>query len=62
MFDFERLTVEAAQENYPVLWMAVAQALSDLNVAEVATVVSLVVGTCPSCHANNYGCQCWNDE
>ena len=62
MFNFERLTPEAAQENYPALWTAAVWALPDLNITETAIVVSLVVDTCPSCHAANRGCQCWNDE
>lgn len=58
----EILTIDAALDGYTEVWLTARDLLPELNEAQLALVVSLVVDTCPHCHKRDSSCECWNDE
>lgn len=60
-YEFKRLSIEEASQQYPRLWATIESTLH-LTQSNIALMVSIVVGTCGACHDRHSGCQCWNDE
>lgn len=60
-YKFEQLSIEEAARVHPRLWATIESTLH-LTQSNIALMVSIVVGTCGSCHDSEHGCQCWNDE
>lgn len=61
-YEFDRQSVDDARGIYPNLWRTAKHNLPTLTDEQVAIVVSLVVGTCPSCHDAEVGCYCTRDD
>jgi hypothetical protein len=51
-----------ARTLYPKLWAKIGERYPDWTDYLRASVISLVIGTCSYCYADNRQCQCWNDE
>lgn len=47
---------------YPNLWAEVDRLFPELSSQERATVIELLIATCPSCHDAGRGCVCMRDE
>lgn len=60
--EFERLSPVEAQTDFPELWLTVHNEFPQLTDDDRAKIVSLVVGTCGTCHSRGIRCHCWNDE
>lgn len=47
---------------YPALWATIQRDFGTLDEATQRQIAMLVVNTCSHCYADNWYCQCWNDE
>jgi len=61
-FEFDVLDLEEIQKEYPNLLATVQKEFPHLPLEDQVKIVSLAVDTCPYCHSEHRGCQCWNDE
>lgn len=55
-------SLREAQEEYPRLWATIRRDFHVLSEAKQLQIIALLLGVCHSCHDNETGCRCWDDE
>ena len=58
----DELSPKDVAREYPALWRKLNTRYAGWSPVAMASIASLILDTCGSCHSANRSCQCWNDE
>lgn len=56
------LSMEEVQQEYPYLFRKLKKEVAGMSDLQVRKAINVFINTCSTCHNDEVGCHCWNDE